>query len=146
MLNESTSLNCLWRFVALERKETARRTGRGREGLAHSQSLYRALVENPAYGICRCDAEGKFLDVNQALVTMLGYETKEDLLAANRASEIILNLGPGAPLAGRMPETMQIERSNRVETKNGTTLKARLSGHGIFDEHRDFDGYENHRC
>ncbi len=101
------------------------------KALRHSQSLYRALVENPAYGICRCDAEGKFLDVNQALVTMLGYETKEDLLAANRASEIVLNLGPGAPLAG-------IE----WRRKNGTTLKARLSGHGIFDEHRDFDGYE----
>ncbi len=113
------------------------------KALRHSQSLYRALVENPAYGICRCDAEGKFLDVNQALVTMLGYETKEDLLAANRASEIVLNLGPGAPLAGQMPETMQIEPVEiEWRRKNGTTLKARLSGHGIFDEHRDFDGYE----
>ena len=113
------------------------------KALRHSQSLYRALVENPAYGICRCDAEGKFLDVNQALVTMLGYETKEDLLAANRASEIVLNLGPGAPLAGRMPETIQIEPVEiEWRRKNGTTLKARLSGHGIFDEHRDFDGYE----
>src|SRR6266446_4146929 len=113
------------------------------KALRHSQSLYRALVENPAYGICRCDAEGKFLDVNQALVTMLGYETKEDLLAANRASEIVLNLGPGAPLAGRMPETMQIEPVEiEWRRKNGTTLKARLSGHGNFDEHRDFDGYE----
>jgi len=113
------------------------------KALRHSQSLYRALVENPAYGICRCDAEGKFLDVNQALVTMLGYETKEDLLAANRASEIVLNLGPGAPLAGRMPETMQIEPVEiEWRRKNGTTLKARLSGHGNFDEHRDFDGHE----
>src|SRR5713101_2560474 len=113
------------------------------KALRHSQSLYRALVENPAYGICRCDAEGKFLDVNQALVTILGYETKEDLLAANRASEIVLNLGPGAPLAGQMPETMQIEPVEiEWRRKNGTTLKARLSGHGIFDEHRDFDGYE----
>jgi len=76
-------------------------------------------------------------------VTMLGYESKEDLLAANRASEIVLNLGPGAPLAGRMPETMQTEPVEiEWRRKNGTTLKARLSGHGIFDEHRDFDGYE----
>jgi len=113
------------------------------KALRHSQSLYRALVENPVYGICRCDAEGKFLDVNQALVTMLGYETKEDLLAANRAAEIKLNLGPGAPLTGRIPETMQIEPVEiEWRRKNGTTLKARLSGHGIFDEHRNFYGYE----
>src|SRR5229473_7826624 len=30
------------------------------KALRHSQSLYRALVDNPAYGICRCDAEGRF--------------------------------------------------------------------------------------
>jgi PAS domain-containing protein len=58
------------------------------KALRHSQSLYRALVDNPAYGICRCDAEGKFLDVNQALVAMLGYASKEEVLEANRASEI----------------------------------------------------------
>jgi diguanylate cyclase (GGDEF)-like protein/PAS domain S-box-containing protein len=130
------------RRVLNERKLRAELEEAGK-ALRHSQSLYRALVENPAYGICRCDAEGKFLDVNQALVTMLGYETKDDLLAANRASEIVLNLGPGAPLAGRMPEAMQIEPVEiEWRRKNGTTLKARLSGHGIFDEHGDFDGYE----
>src|SRR6266403_4708154 len=128
---------------ALNERELRTELEEAGKALRHSQSLYRALVENPAYGICRCDAEGKFLDVNQALVTMLGYETKEDLLAANRASEIVLNLGPGAPLAGRMPETIQIEPVEiEWRRKNGTTLKARLSGHGIFDEHRDFDGYE----
>ncbi|MGB8322026.1 MAG: hypothetical protein WCE52_03600, partial [Candidatus Acidiferrum sp.] len=36
--------------------------------LRHSRSLYRALADNPSYGICRCDAEGKFIDVNQTLV------------------------------------------------------------------------------
>jgi len=113
------------------------------KALRHSQSLYRALVDNPAYGICRCDAEGRFLDVNQALLTMLGYETKEELLAANRASKIVLELGHGAPLAGRSPESVRIEPVEiEWKRKNGTTLKARLSGRGVFDEHGDFDGYE----
>jgi diguanylate cyclase (GGDEF)-like protein/PAS domain S-box-containing protein len=113
------------------------------KALRHSQSLYRALVDNPAYGICRCDAEGRFLDVNQALLTMLGHETKEELLAANRASKIVLELGHGAPLAGRSPESVRIEPVEiEWKRKNGTTLKARLSGRGVFDEHGDFDGYE----
>src|ERR1700730_18063981 len=113
------------------------------KALRHSQSLYRALVDNPAYGICRCDAEGKFLDVNQALLTMLGYETKEELLAANRASEIVLDLGHGAPSAECPPESVRIEPVEiEWKRKNGTTLKARLSGRGAFDEHGDFDGYE----
>jgi PAS domain S-box-containing protein len=113
------------------------------KALRHSRSLYRALVENPAYGICRCDADGKFLDVNQALLTMLGYQTKEELLAANRASEIVLDLGHGKPSAGDSPESVQIEPVE-IEWKrsNGTTLKARLSGRGVFGESGDFDGYE----
>ena len=113
------------------------------KALRHSQSLYRALVENPAYGICRCDPEGKFLDVNQALLAMLGYETKEEVLAANRASEIVLDLGPGKPLAGNAPESVRIEPVEiEWKRKNGTSLKARLSGRGVFDEGGVFTGYE----
>jgi diguanylate cyclase (GGDEF)-like protein/PAS domain S-box-containing protein len=113
------------------------------KALRHSQSLYRALVQNPAYGICRCDTEGMFLDVNQTLLTMLGYSTKAELLAANRASEIVLDLGREKPLAGSPPESVRIEPLEiEWKRKDGTTLKARLSGCGVFDERGDFAGYE----
>lgn len=128
---------------ALNEKELRAELEEAQKALRHSQSLYRALVDNPAYGIGRCDAEGKLLDVNQALATMLGYATKEELLAANHPTEILADLAKTSPLSGRSHETMRIEP---VETdwkrKNGTTLKARLSGRGVFDEHGDFDGYE----
>jgi diguanylate cyclase (GGDEF)-like protein/PAS domain S-box-containing protein len=128
---------------ALNEKKLRSELEEAGKALRHSQSLYRALVDNPAYGICRCDAEGKFLDVNQALVTMLGYETKEELLAANDVSEIVLNLGPETPLASRSSETMRMQPVEMEwKRKNGTTLKAGLSGRGVFDEHGDFDGYE----
>src|SRR6266403_134044 len=113
------------------------------KALRHSQSLYRALVENPAYGICRCDAEGKFVDVNQALLSMLGYETKEELLEANRASEIVLELGHRTPLAGGSRESVRVEPVEvQWKRKNGTSVRARVSGRGVFDERGDFDGYE----
>jgi len=113
------------------------------KALRHSQSLYRALVENPAYGICRCDREGRFLDVNQALVTMLGYETKQELLSANRSVAIVLDLGLGTLLAGRASDSVRIEPVEiEWKRKNGTTLKARLSGRGVFDEGGVFVGYE----
>jgi diguanylate cyclase (GGDEF)-like protein/PAS domain S-box-containing protein len=113
------------------------------KALRHSQSLYRALVDNPTYGICRCNAEGKFLDVNQALVKMLGYATTEEVLQANRASEIVLDFGRATPLAGRSDEKMRIEPIEiDWKRKNGTTLKARLSGRGVYDDHGDFVGYE----
>ena len=113
------------------------------KALRHSQSLYRALVDNPAYGICRCDKEGKFLDVNQALVIMLGYANKEELLVANRASAIVLDFGPAAALAGRSDEKIRIEPIEiDWKRKNGTILKARLSGRGVYNDHGGFIGYE----
>jgi diguanylate cyclase (GGDEF)-like protein/PAS domain S-box-containing protein len=114
-----------------------------RKALRHSQSLYRALVDNPARGIYRCDAEGAIRDVNQALVILLGYATKEELLAANNAIELLPNLRKGSPLVGSSGETMRIEP---VETewkrKNGTTAKVRISGLGVYNDHGDFAGHE----
>jgi diguanylate cyclase (GGDEF)-like protein/PAS domain S-box-containing protein len=128
---------------ALNEKKLRAELEEAGKALRYSQSLYRALVDNPAYGICRCNAAGKFLDVNQALVTMFGYANKEELLAANRASEIVLDLGQGKPLAEGSRESVRIEPVEiEWERKNGTTLKARLSGRGVFDEHGDFHGYE----
>lgn len=113
------------------------------KALRHSQLLYRALVENPAYGICRCDAKGFFVDANRALLAMLGYEKKEELLAANRAAEIVLDLGLGPQGSGNVAEPVHIEPVEiDWKRKNGTTLKARLSGRGVFDERGDFFGYE----
>jgi diguanylate cyclase (GGDEF)-like protein/PAS domain S-box-containing protein len=113
------------------------------KALRHSQSLYRALMDNPAYGVCRCDAEGRFLDVNQALVTMLGYATKEELLAADRSSDRVFNLVTGSALAGRSSEIM---RMNPLEIewkrKNGTALKVKLSGRGVYDDHGVCVGHE----
>jgi diguanylate cyclase (GGDEF)-like protein/PAS domain S-box-containing protein len=113
------------------------------KALRHSQSLYRALMENPAYGICRCDAQGKFLDVNKALLTMLGYESKEELLAANRASDMAFDLGHGAPSTGNLRESASIEPvENEWKRKNGTSLKVRLSGRGVLDDRGMFVSYE----
>src|SRR5206468_11538818 len=45
-----------------------------------SEASYRGLVEHAAYGIYRATADGKFLMVNPALFTMLGYPSAEDVL------------------------------------------------------------------
>jgi diguanylate cyclase (GGDEF)-like protein/PAS domain S-box-containing protein len=114
-----------------------------RKALRHSQSMYRALVDNPAYGIYQCSAEGKILDVNQALIAMLGYSTKEELLAATQLTDLLSNLGGDAPTTARSRKTLQIESVETEWTrKNGTMLKARISGRGVFDGQGSFAGHE----
>jgi diguanylate cyclase (GGDEF)-like protein/PAS domain S-box-containing protein len=128
---------------ALNEKKLRAELEEAEKALRHSQSLYRALVENPAYGICRCDAKGKILDVNDAFLGMLGYSSKAELLAANRGSEIVFDLDQAKPLTRGAPESVPIEPLEiEWKRKNGTTLKARLSGRGIFDERGDFAGHE----
>src|SRR6202453_3529144 len=68
--------------------------------LRHSEARYRALVGNLTYGMCRCSSRGKFLDVNQALVTMLGYASRDELLAANHASDILCDASKRERLLG----------------------------------------------
>ena len=50
--------------------------------LLESEEKYRTLVENLNVGVYRSTPgkEGRFIDVNQAFVEMLGYQNKEDLL------------------------------------------------------------------
>jgi diguanylate cyclase (GGDEF)-like protein/PAS domain S-box-containing protein len=103
--------------------------------LRHSEARYRALVGNLAYGMCRCSMRGQFLHVNQALVTMLGYASREELLAANHASEILCDSAKRAQLLGHSTGqdgagSLEIE----WKRKNGTTLKVRLSGREVGDD------------
>jgi diguanylate cyclase (GGDEF)-like protein/PAS domain S-box-containing protein len=100
--------------------------------LRHSEAHYRALVGNLSYGMCRCSMGGQFLDVNQALVTMLGYRSREELLAMNHASAILCDSAKRGQLLGRSAENdgagpLEIEWNR----KDGTTLKVRLSGREV---------------
>jgi diguanylate cyclase (GGDEF)-like protein/PAS domain S-box-containing protein len=128
---------------ALNEKKLREELEDARKALRHSQSLYRALVDNPAYGIFRCDANGETLDVNQALITMLGYASKEDLLAANRSTELLSCFEKGSSLVGSSTEAKRIDPVEiEWKRKDGTILSARLSGRGVYDDHGNFSGHE----
>jgi PAS domain S-box-containing protein len=61
------------------------------EALRRSEARSRSLILSAAFGICRCTIGGRFLDVNPALVTMLGHESIEDLLKLNARHEVFVN-------------------------------------------------------
>ncbi len=128
---------------ALNEKELRKELEEARNALRHSQSLYRALADNPAYGIFRCNAEGETIAVNQALASMLGYESKEELLAANHSTELLASFGKESALVGRSTVAQRIEPVEiEWKRKDGTSLKAQLSGRGAYDDKGEFAGYE----
>jgi diguanylate cyclase (GGDEF)-like protein/PAS domain S-box-containing protein len=74
---------------AQEEKTLRDERNRAENELGRSEARYRALAGNLNYGICLCDLDGRFLEVNEAMVSMLGYASKEELLLMNLRSDII---------------------------------------------------------
>jgi len=138
-------LNRLPLAVALALEENTRREERNHaeNALKHSEAHYRALAENPTYGICRFDADGRFLYVNEALVAMLGYGSKEELIQVNLATEIIRDPVERAQLFESYRQTGHV---NLIEVewkrKDGTPMKVRLSGRQVGAEEGAPDGCE----
>ncbi len=58
------------------------------EQLRESEEKYRNLIDSMPDGVYRSTPEGKFVEVNPAMVKMLGYSSKEELMAINIKSEL----------------------------------------------------------
>jgi diguanylate cyclase (GGDEF)-like protein/PAS domain S-box-containing protein len=129
--------------VAVERRAQRGEQDRVERALRHSEAHYRALLENPTYGICRFDVDGKFLEVNEALVTMLGYGSKEDLKAANLATDIIRDPIERAQLFEPYRRSGHIDLVEvEWKRKDGTPMKVRLSGRQVGTEKGSPEGCE----
>src|SRR5208337_3611382 len=102
---------------------------RDSEALRRSEARSRSLILSAAFGICRCTLGGRFLDVNPALITMLGYGSVQDLLRLDAKREVFVN-----PLElDRLVEDYRHSGSlNGVEVqwkrKDGRAIIVRLSG------------------
>src|SRR5882762_5917224 len=115
---------------ALQEKTLREERDRAKNGLRHSEARYRALAGNLSYGICRCDRDGKFLEVNAAMVKMLGYASREELMAVNLASGLIQDPAKRAELLGQPDQQGSVDPLEiEWERKDHTTLRVRLSGH-----------------
>ncbi len=109
----------------------------------HSEAKYRALIGNLFYGICRCSPDGSFLDVNQALMTMLGYTSKKGLLAANLASAVILHPTTRARILGQFGHKDRIKAFETEWKRNdGTSVRVRLAGRKVCAEQGARESYE----
>jgi len=98
--------------------------------LRASEERYRSLFENAAFGVYRSTIDGRFTAVNPALVAMLGYESEEELLKANIASDIYVRaedreLLVGARYASAGPiDAVEVD----WRRKDGTPIAVRLRG------------------
>jgi len=81
--------------------------------------------------------------VNEAMVKMLGYASKEELLAVNLVSALIQDADKRAQLLGQsgqqgLVDPIEIE----CKRKDVATLKIRVSGQEVLGEQGGLDAYE----
>ena len=113
------------------------------EALARSEQQYRSLVQGAAYGICRTSLDGRFLTVNPALVTMLGYDSEAELLAASLERDIYLRREDRAPIVDdyvRMGRVTGAEAAWRC--KDGRVITVRLGGRVLLDPGGEVESLE----
>ena len=116
------------KFVS-QQLATAIEHKRYEEALRRSEARYRSLILSAVFGIYRCTLGGRFLDVNPALITMLGYSSVEQVLALDARREVYVN----PQEIDRLTEEYQRTGSlNGVEVqwkhKDGHTITVRLNG------------------
>ena len=105
------------------------------EALRRSEARYRSLIQSAVYGIYRSNREGRFLDVNPALVGMLGYESAEEVLGLDPQKDVFLN----PEEQGRLMEEFKAKgRLDNLEIKwkrkDENIITVRLSGRVVTSE------------
>ena len=105
------------------------------EALMHSESNFRSLVHNAPVGICRCATDGTILQVNPALLMMLGYRSSSELLGRNLLADLYTDRGRSADLqhsfeADRQFHDVEAEWNHR----EGKPILVRLSGRPVTED------------
>ncbi|MBZ5647205.1 MAG: PAS domain S-box protein [Acidobacteriia bacterium] len=117
---------------------------RSEDRLRESESRYRSLVQSAVYGIYRSSAiEDRFLDVNPALVSMLGYSSAEELVALKLSRDVYWE--PEERFR-QVDFYRKKERTEGVQVrwkrKDGSPITVRLSGRTVRDSRGEALAFE----
>ncbi len=104
---------------------------------------YRSFFEHALEGIFRSTPEGRFVEVNPALVRMLGYESPEEVLALKLPDELYVDPTQRAHLRAHYEFRGVIEGVELLwKKKSGEHLVVSLYARTLRDTHGTVIGYE----
>jgi len=111
--------------------------------LKESEEKFRNLFERVRHGLFISSKEGKFIDCNQALLEMAGYEDKEEFLNIDIAKDFYVNPEDRRKFQ-RLTEEQGFVKDLEVEfkKKNGEKITVLLTAHVKRDEKERVIGYE----
>jgi PAS domain S-box-containing protein len=108
-------------------------------------SRYREFFDGEQYGLFLCSREGRFLDANQNLVRMLGYDSREELLDSDITKGLYWEPKDREHLQ-KVIETQGSIKNHKVNfrRKDGQKVTILLNGQVVRDQSGAVIGYEGY--
>ena len=107
-----------------------------------SETHHRSVFEGAVHGIYRGTLDGRFLDVNPALVAMLGYSSTEEVLKLSVSQNVFAEPEEGLRLLHKWQVTAEIEEEVQWKRRDQRLITVRLSGRVLGSEHQRPAGLE----
>src|SRR5271165_1743311 len=105
---------------------------RNEQALRRSEMCYRSLVQTAVYGIYRSSVEGHFLDVNPALIGMLGYNSALEVLSLDPKKDVFFDPAEYTRLVEEFRSTGRMDGFEvRWKRKDGAAITVRISGRAV---------------
>jgi len=129
-------------FVAQHLASTIIRK-RNEEALRDSEQRYRELVQSAVYGIFRSSTRDNFLEINPALVRLLGYDSVDEVLALNLATDVYADKDERNRIVREYAKGGSIEGLEvRWKRKDSKIITVRLSGRAVINLRGETEAFE----
>ncbi len=112
---------------------------RAEAALRDSEARYRSLFESAMYGVYRTTLEGEILDVNPALVAMLGYDSVAEVLALGQTENFYRDPVERHRLAGQLVRDGKVDAIADWVRKDGRIIKVRIAAYRVHDSYSSYD-------
>ena len=113
------------------------------EDLKDSERRYRCLFEGSKDMIFITFKDGLFQEVNQAAVDLLGYDSKEDLLAVGSAEKVYHNIMHWKVFQRQVNRDGFVQDFEaKFRKKDGSLLHCLLSGNAVWGKNDEIIGYQ----
>jgi PAS domain S-box-containing protein len=114
MVMNDSSIGRVWSFRDITEQKQAE------DELKKSEALYRSLVNRMPDGVYKSTHDGKFIEINPAMVKMLGYDSKEELMAIDIKSQLYFEATDRESLI--LQEQMEEMGVYRLKKKDGSAV------------------------
>ncbi len=116
---------------------------RAEELLRKSEEKYRTLFEESTDAIFVTTQEGRYVDINEATVKLLGYDSKEELLNIDIAREIYLDPEERLRVKNLLDSNGIVKDLElTLKKKNGEKINVLLTARTIYNDQGEVSGYQ----